>query len=119
MRRLSWLLAVLMVLALPVLATAQGQTGSVTGVVTDATGGVLPGATVTIRSATGATQSTVTDQAGRYTFANLAPGPYDVTIELAGFAKQTTKVAVAAGQPVSTEVKLQISAQAESIQVTG
>ncbi len=119
MRKVAWLTAVLMILALPAIGAAQGQTGSITGVVTDATGGVLPGATVTIRSATGATNSTVTDQAGRYTFDNLAPGPYDVTIELAGFAKQTTKVVVAAGQPVRAEVKLQIAGQAEAIQVTG
>jgi hypothetical protein len=50
-------MAVLMVLALPLIGAAQTQTGSVTGVVTDATGGVLPGATVTIRSVSGAVKT--------------------------------------------------------------
>jgi outer membrane receptor protein involved in Fe transport len=108
-----------MVLALPMLGAAQGQTGSVTGVVTDATGGVLPGASVTIRSATGAVSSAVTDSAGRYTIANVAPGSYDLTVELAGFERQTSKVVVAAGRPATVEVRLQIGGQAEAIQVTG
>jgi outer membrane receptor protein involved in Fe transport len=116
---MAWLMAVLMVLALPLVAAAQTQTGSVTGVVTDATGGVLPGATVTIKSVSGAVKTTVTDSTGRYTIANVEPGSYEVTIELAGFTKQTSKVVVAAGQPVNVEVKLQIAGQAEQIQVTG
>ena len=49
MRRMVWLMAALMVLALPLVGAAQAQTGRVTGVVTDASGAVLPGATVTIR----------------------------------------------------------------------
>ncbi|MBE3065133.1 MAG: TonB-dependent receptor, partial [Spirochaetes bacterium] len=109
-----------MVLALPLAGAAQAQTGSVTGVVTDATGGVLPGVTVTIKSSdTGAVLSAVTDSRGGYVIANVAPGPYELTVELPGFTKQASKLVVTAGQPVNLELKLQIAGQTEQVQVTG
>ena len=55
-------------------AAAQTETGRITGVVTDATGGILPGVTVTAKAVgTGATRELVTDSAGQYVFANLPP----------------------------------------------
>ncbi len=120
MRRMAWLMVALMVLALPLAGAAQTATGRVTGVVTDASGAVLPGVTVTIKSdSTGAVTSTVTDSVGSYVAANLAPGPYTLTFELGGFSTQTSKVVVAAGQPVNLDLKLQIGGQTEQIQVTG
>ena len=119
MKRTVWLMAALMVLALPLVGAAQTETGRITGAVTDSTGGVVPGVTVTIKSETGTVRSTVTDSAGRYVVANLAPGPYDVTFELAGFTRQTNKVVVSAGQPVTMDTKLQVGGQTEQVQVTG
>src|SRR5262245_4415138 len=60
------------------------------GVITDSTGGVLPGVTVSIRNVdTGFTRSTVTDAAGRYTFTALPPtGKWTITVELEGFRAQ-------------------------------
>jgi outer membrane receptor protein involved in Fe transport len=117
---MAWLMAVVIVLALPLVGAAQTGTGRITGVVTDASGGVLPGATVTIKSSdTGAVRSTVTDSGGRYVIANVAPGPYELTVELAGFSKQTSKLVVSADQPVSLELKLQIAGQTEQVVVTG
>jgi outer membrane receptor protein involved in Fe transport len=49
----------------------------------------------------------------------VAPGAYELTIEMPGFEKQVSKITVAAGQPFNTETKLQIAAQAETVQVTG
>src|SRR6188508_3731058 len=67
-------------------AAAQTETGRITGVVTDATGGILPGVTVTAKAVgTGATRELTTDSAGQYVFANLPPGPYEITANLAGF----------------------------------
>ena len=120
MRKMAWLMAVLMVLALPLAGAAQTQTGRVTGVVSDATGAVLPGVTITIKSeATGKVSSTVTDSGGRYVIADVAPGPYELTIELAGFQKRTEQLVVLAGQPVNLETKLQIGGRVEAVQVTG
>jgi len=120
MRKMAWLMAALMVLALPLAGAAQTGTGRVTGVVSDATGAVLPGVTVTIKAeGTSNVRSTVTDAGGRYAFADVAPGTYDISFELAGFSRQASKVVVAAGQSVTHEAKLQIGSQTEQVQVTG
>src|SRR5262249_41993124 len=78
-----------------VLAVAPGAGADVTrlalsGVVTDVTGGVLPGVTVTLKNTdTGFVRSTVTDEEGRYTFAALNPtGRWTLSVELQGFAPQ-------------------------------
>lgn len=80
------LAAVVIALAAGV-AGAQTQTGTLTGVVTDEQGGVMPGVTVTIESPAllGGSRTTVTGETGTYQFVQLPPGLYAVTFELAGF----------------------------------
>src|SRR5689334_15024376 len=79
------------VLLLAVAATvpsiyAQGITGAITGVVTDPTQAVVPGVRITVRNeATGVISRTETTSAGVYNVPSLALGPYEVTIEAAGF----------------------------------
>jgi iron complex outermembrane receptor protein len=108
----------LLMLALPVAALAQ--TGRVTGVITDQSGAVLPGVTVSIKAeGTGAMNATVSDATGRYEFTNVAPGNYELSFELPGFSVQTTKLVVQTGQPASLDAKLQIGSQTEQVQVTG
>lgn len=111
-----WLIA--FALAIATGAWAQ-TTGRVTGAVIDPQGLVVPGVTVTLTSSTGALRTTVTDLQGRYVFENAAPGAYTVSFELPGFAAQTTKVAVSAGQTATTETTLELGGQTEAIQVTG
>ena len=65
-------------------AWAQDQRGSIEGVVKDASGAVLPGATVEA-DANGRVTSTVTDSVGVYRFPSLAPGIYRVSANLQGF----------------------------------
>ena len=75
-----WVAALALALALPTLAHAQGgsTTATVRGTVTDTSGGVLPGATVTITDAgTKAIRSTVSDDRGGYLFTGLFPGTYN------------------------------------------
>jgi hypothetical protein len=68
----------------PVLA--QLSTAQLTGKITDASGAVLPGATVTLTQAdTGALRSVVTDGEGAYIVSNLPPGPYRLEVALQGF----------------------------------
>ncbi len=102
--------------------TAIAQTtGSLTGTVTSG-GSALPGATVTLTSATGqGSQTAVTDSAGRYTFSNLAPGNYSVTFELQGLQTVTTQVTVGAAQAASMNADLQVrkAGIAEEMTVTG
>src|ERR1044071_8307529 len=69
-------------------ARAQGQTGTISGVVRDASGGVLPGVTVEASSPAliETSRSAVTDGQGAYSIIDLRPGPYTVTFSLAGFS---------------------------------
>jgi hypothetical protein len=65
----------------------EAQTAAtIAGVVTDRSGAVLPGVTITARNTgTGLVRSTVTGEEGRYVLPSLAPGPYEVRAELDGF----------------------------------
>ena len=75
------------VMSLPRAATAQGL-GAIAGTVTDASGAVLPGATVTLsnpRGSIGGNQETVADARGAFQFIRLVPGTYTVKAELEGF----------------------------------
>ncbi len=68
--------------------SAQEFRGSVRGTVTDATGAVLPGVTITVTNVeTKVAQTTVTDGEGRYQLLYLNPGTYSVAAELSGFKK--------------------------------
>src|SRR5260370_42017747 len=64
-----------------------GQTfGEITGVVTDSSGGLVVGATVTVTNPeTGVTRTATTNTAGNYTFPSLLPGVYSVKSEMQGF----------------------------------
>ena len=114
-----WLLAVTFLVGSSFgTARAQTETGRITGVVTDATGAVLPGTTVTVRGAeTGVTRSVVTDSSGQYVVANLPPGPYGVTIELAGFRPAAADVTVTVGSAPTIDVKLEVAGTAETVSV--
>ncbi|PYQ70838.1 MAG: hypothetical protein DMG01_26775, partial [Acidobacteria bacterium] len=99
---------------------AQGTTGSISGFVTDETGAALPGATVTIRDAdTDQKRVLVADGAGRYRAQQLAPGDYEVTVELQGF--RTTRLAdvpLTIGQDAVVNVRLKVGGIDEQVIVT-
>lgn len=113
-------LAVLLVaLSLAVPAFAQEQRGSIEGIVRDASGAVLPGATVEASSTVGTPLSTVTDAVGVYRFPSLAPGQYKVTANLQGFvAREVVDVRVALGQIKKVDFSLSLSGVTETVQVT-
>lgn len=76
-------------------AIAQSVTGSISGTVTDATGGVVVGASVTLHSdQTGTTRTATTGEDGRFTFAALQPGAYSLLVEQPGFQRLERKNAV-------------------------
>ncbi|RPJ62075.1 MAG: carboxypeptidase regulatory-like domain-containing protein, partial [Acidobacteria bacterium] len=80
-----------LVFAVPALSTqalAQAVYGSISGTVKDASGGVIPGATVTVTDVQrGTLASVVTNDSGLYVKDRLLPGVYSVTVELSGFQK--------------------------------
>ena len=109
--------ACVMVLASP--AAAQFDRGTISGVVKDQSGGVVPGATVTAKSlATQEVQTAVTDAGGYYTMTTLRPGRYDVSAELDGFKKASrTGVTLDAGAAIGVEFVLEPGNLAETVTV--
>ena len=109
----------LLIAALAVPAFAQEQRGSIEGVVRDASGAVLPGATVDAQSNVGTPISTVTDSEGAYRFPSLAPGNYKLTANLQGFvAREVVDVRVGLGQIKKVDFSLPLSGVTETVQVT-
>lgn len=98
---------------------AQAGTGSITGVVTDANGAVIPNATVKLLSLEKGTELTTTaSNDGIYTFALLAPGRYSVTASGASFAEQKLEVEVQVGRKTDVNFTLGASNVAEEVTVT-
>ena len=117
-RRLKVVAALAVFLALAAGAAAQTETGRITGVVTDATGGILPGVTVTAKAVgTGATRELATDSAGQYVFANLPPGPYELSAVLSGFRTANRTVTVSVGSAIGVDLKLDIAGTTEVLNV--
>jgi hypothetical protein len=113
-------LALALALMLPGLAGAQTTLGSVAGTVLDQSGGVLPGATITLTNAgTAQVMTAVSGEAGAFLFPQVPVGTYKVTVSLEGFkAAEFTDVNVAVGQQYSLTAKLAIGAQTEVVTVT-
>ncbi len=101
-------------------AFGQVGNGSITGVVTDATGAVVAGASVEAKnSATGVVYNGVSTSSGAYTIADLPIGTYGVTVTVKGFKTYThTNLAVGAQQVIREDVALQVGAATESVTVT-
>ncbi len=96
------------------MARAQVLYGSIVGNVQDLSGAALPGATVTITSGeTNLTRSTVTNEVGSYTFANVLAGTYDVKVSLEGF-----KVFVKTAVPVTVNTVSRVDAALDIGQVS-
>jgi hypothetical protein len=108
-------------LALAATAAAQGTTSRLVGQVTDSTGGVLPGVTVTLANeSTGVKYNTVTTGAGTYVFEAIPSGTYTVTCELLGFKTFTsTGNRVVVGQPTAVDAQMAPGAVSETVEVTG
>jgi hypothetical protein len=100
---------------------AQIDTGSIAGVVSDQTGGTLPGVTVVVTSlATAQVRTTVTNDLGRYQVSALQPSRYSVKVELSGFATVTrADVIVNVGSVTDINVTLGMASLTESITVSG
>jgi len=117
-RRLWWIGAVLF---LSLNTYGQADRGSLTGTVRDSSGGVAPGATVTVlRDATGLTRMTVSSSTGAYSIPELPVGMYTARVALKGF--QTVKfenVEIALEHTTTLNVELRVSSAAERVEVVG
>jgi hypothetical protein len=101
-------------------ASAQFDRGTISGTIKDASGGVVPGVTVTATSVTTQTPTVaVTDATGFYTFPNLRPGQYMVAAELEGFKKVVREnLQLDAGGALTIDFALETGAITEQVTVT-
>jgi hypothetical protein len=100
---------------------AFAQTSSLTGVVADPSGSVIAGAAVELESTTGGTRRSVTTGPdGSYTFSQIAPGNYKLTVKSQGFTQKVfNDVRLLVNQPATLNVTLEVGAITESISVAG
>jgi outer membrane receptor protein involved in Fe transport len=114
-----WLVS--LVLLFSSISLAQRDLGTITGTVTDSTGAVVPGATITItNNGTGESSTLKTTAAGDFTRPALLPGTYTVTAEAQGFRRASReKVEVTAGSRVGVPFTMEIGQLSESVVVTG
>jgi hypothetical protein len=112
--------AIALVLLTPIVVLAQASgTGTVTGRIVDSSGGVLPGVTVTMKSAQALGQFTaVTDAQGLYRIANLPPAAYDARAELQGFQTVAQTVTVRVASTLAVDFTLTVGAMTETVNVT-
>ncbi len=100
-------------------AQTTGST-SLSGVVADPSGAVVPGATVEIRNPVSQlTRSTATDSAGRFSFPNVPFNPYHLSVTITGFAAYSQDVDVHSAVPQNLKITLQIAGSAENVTVQG
>ena len=112
-------LTVLVWLSLCVPAFAQ-TLGTITGDVKDASGAVIPGATVTvINNGTNATREAQSNEAGLYSFPALPPGTYTVRAELQGFKNSQNTAELHVEQTLRLSFTLEVGTLAETAEVTG
>jgi TonB family protein len=78
-------------------APAQVQIGKISGTVSDQTGAVVPGVTVTLAGAAGNSRTVITNDVGQFEFSQLEPGQYSLQANLPGFSKIDRLVLVSAG----------------------
>ena len=118
MRSLALCVAIVVLPRFATIAAAQVG-GSLSGTVKDSTGGVIPGATVSLmNTAIGTALSGVTDAQGHYSFPNLPVGRYDLTVTLEGFKPQKrTGLAVDADSRVQIDATLEVGDQTETVTV--
>jgi hypothetical protein len=103
--RSAWIAAV--VLLLCVFATGQSYRGSIRGTVTDASGAVIPNATVTATSvATGQSRTVQSTADGTYVFAELPAGNYTLKVDVHGFPLYTATVDVAVGLDTTVNAEM-------------
>src|SRR5204862_864248 len=111
--------ALLLAAAIAAPALAQTLTGSISGVIKDEQGAVLPGVSVTLTGKQG-TQTQVTDASGVYRFPALEVGTYQIVADLSGFSKATrTDLAISPGRELAIDLAMKVGGVTENITVTG
>src|SRR6266566_5089153 len=109
-----------LLLLLAALCQAQLYTGSVTGVVTDPTGAVIPNASVRlVDTQKGLKYSAKTDSSGRYVLRSLPPSTYNIRVEASGFRSEVqSSIVLEVNQNLTLNVSLQVGTTRETVEVS-
>ena len=111
--------AVLWLSSAPSAWAQSTSTGTVAGSVTDPSGAFVPLAPVTLTdSTTKNSRTTTTNQAGRYIFVDVAPGPYELSISKQGFSTTKTQTTVQVGAATTANITLQVGTSNVVVEVT-
>jgi hypothetical protein len=96
------------------------STGSLSGAITDPSGAVFSGVTVTLASTQGGQpKATITNSQGTYEFRGVAPGTYTISVEVTGFALYVKEnLDIRAGQPQRLDIALEIAVEQQQAQVS-
>jgi len=107
-----------LIVSLPLHAQVTGAT--ISGTITDATGGVIAGAEISVRNTdTGIIRNTTADSAGFYTIPNLIPGPYEVRISAKGFNTAVqSNLTLAVGAQQQLNIPMKVGETSATVQVT-
>ncbi|MBI4483625.1 MAG: TonB-dependent receptor [Acidobacteria bacterium] len=123
-RRLSGLLIfiefILVLCSVSSMLFAQRTTGTISGVVKDESGAVVPGAGVVVKNTeTGAVRSTVSNDEGAYAAPNLAPGSYEVSAEVPGFKTSIRRgIKLSVGGSAVVDITLNLGEITEEVVIT-
>jgi hypothetical protein len=99
-------------------AAAQTNSGALNGTVTDATGAVIPGATVTLaNSVSGYTRTQTSDSAGHFQFTNVPLNPYQLSVTMSGFQAVSQRVDINSIVPTTLPVKLPVATSSTTVNV--
>jgi len=120
----SWLAAFSLVAVLLLFSAAPAfsqtmTTGDIAGTVSDATGAVVPGATVTVKLiSTNETRTTRTNSVGQYRFSLLQPGDYEVSAQATGLKSDAEKLNLLVGQEAGINLMVKVQVTGETVEVT-
>ena len=120
-RSIGWIVLLAALWSAPAFAQGVGGTTSLNGVVVDAQGSVVPGATIEVKNtATGVTETVVSNTAGAFSIPALSPGLYVVTVSLSGFKTLViTDLRLVAATPAQIKPLLEMGALSETVEVKG
>src|SRR5437016_21831 len=101
------------------IAFGQSDRGTITGAVSDATGAVVPGASVVATNTeTAANYETISTETGNYTLSQLPPGVYQLSVELSGFKRYVRQgITVLVAQTLRIDVALEVGAATDEVTV--
>ena len=118
---LKWVAAALVIVALPMAAAAQSDSGRISGTVLDQTGAFAAGATVSVRNAkTGDSRTAITNDKGYFVVSPLKPSTYSITVQKTGFAViEYTDMPLAVGQELTLDFAFKTATAQETVTVLG